>query len=156
MSLPAALGCVIEGVSWVSEKTVGRLPEAPGSYVLLIRLSRKRALDMPRLGYPVLLRGWYAYCGSAHGPGGIRARVSRHMRREKVLRWHVDRLTVAAGEVRAAAFTDRGECDLVATLMQAGFTVPVPGFGSTDCRVCPAHLLRWPGASASRAGADIT
>ncbi|PTW58762.1 Uri superfamily endonuclease [Breoghania corrubedonensis] len=156
MSLPVGLRDCICGARWVSERTVAHLPDGPGSYVLLIRLPRRLPLDMPRLGNPVLSRGWYAYCGSAHGPGGIRARVSRHMRREKTLRWHVDRLTIAAGEVRAAAFADRGECDLVATLMQAGFTVPVSGFGSTDCRVCPAHLLRWPGQGATVVGSAVT
>jgi Uri superfamily endonuclease len=37
--------------------------------------------------------GRYLYCGSAKGPGGLKARLSRHMRRGKSVRWHVDQLT---------------------------------------------------------------
>ncbi len=136
-------GCL--GSPWITQRTAPRrLPEAPGAYVLLIRLGRRLSIELPRLGTPVLEPGWYAYCGSAHGPGGIRARVLRHMRKDKKVRWHVDRLTIAAREVRAATFLDRSECDLVARLLEAGFTVPVAGFGSTDCENCPAHLLRRP------------
>jgi len=43
-----------------------------------------------------------------------------------------------------AAFPGLGECDLVTWTRQAGGTaisIPVPGFGSTDCRRCAAHLL---------------
>jgi Uri superfamily endonuclease len=41
----------------------------------------------------VLPAGRYLYCGSAKGPGGLKARLSRHMRRGKSVRWHVDQLT---------------------------------------------------------------
>ncbi|MDJ0931196.1 GIY-YIG nuclease family protein [Breoghania sp.] len=143
MSIPAPLRGCIADARWVSERTAARLPETPGSYVVLIRFGKRLALDMPGLGNPVFARGWYAYCGSAHGPGGVRARVSRHLRHEKRLRWHVDRLTVAASEVRAAAFQGLSECDLVGGLLAVEFTVPVPGFGSSDCATCPAHLLMW-------------
>jgi Uri superfamily endonuclease len=36
--------------------------------------------------------GRYLYCGSAKGRGGLKARLSRHMRRGKSVRWHVDQL----------------------------------------------------------------
>jgi Uri superfamily endonuclease len=41
----------------------------------------------------ILPAGRYLYCGSAKGPGGLKARLSRHMRRGKSVRWHIDRLT---------------------------------------------------------------
>lgn len=119
-----------------------RLPAIAGAYLLAIRVGEDVPLGLPRLGNPVLASGWYFYCGSARGPGGIRARVARHMKRDKVLRWHVDRLTVAAVERHAIAFADASECDLVARLLRAGCTVPVPGLGSSDCRRCESHLLR--------------
>ncbi len=145
--MPEALQAGCLGRGWITQRTAARrLSEAPGAYVLLIRLGRRLAIDLPRLGNPVLEPGWYAYCGSAHGPGGVRARVLRHMRKDKKVRWHVDRLTIAAREVRAATFLDRSECDLVARLIEVDFTVPVAGFGSSDCATCPAHLLRWPDA----------
>ena len=42
----------------------------------------------------------------------------------------------------AIAFAGGHECALVQALpARAWFQAEVPGFGSTDCRACPAHLL---------------
>lgn len=64
-----------------------------GAYALVIDLARPLALEISRYAGSVLPAGRYVYCGSAYGPGGIRARVSRHCRTDKKLRWHVDHLT---------------------------------------------------------------
>lgn len=43
------------------------------------------------------------------------------------------------------ALPGRRECAIVAAIgALPGVTVPAPGFGSSDCRVCPAHLLLLP------------
>jgi Uri superfamily endonuclease len=120
------------------------LPREAGAYVLLIRLDRQLPLDMPAFRGKSLSPGFYAYCGSAFGPGGIRARVSRHLRKEKPMRWHVDRLTAAGQVERAGVRIDGRECDLVTELLARGGLAVLPGFGSSDCRTCPAHLLRLP------------
>jgi Uri superfamily endonuclease len=112
------------------------LPKLPGAYALLITLAKATAGFAP---------GRYAYLGSARGPGGIRARCARHLRKDKTPHWHVDRLTVAA-DVVALAIMNGGECNLTERLLAAGATVPVPGFGSSDCRSCPAHLVALPDA----------
>ena len=121
------------------------IPSAPGAYVLIVTLARARRLDLPRFKDPRLPAGRYAYCGSARGPGGLRARLARHLRRDKALRWHVDHLT-AAGRVTALVPVPQGaECALRAALhMAPGVTIPIPGFGSSDCRTCPSHLLALP------------
>lgn len=122
------------------------LPAAPGAYVLLIAL--ERAVTMRLSGRPevALAPGYYLYCGSARGPGGLRARVGRHFRRDKTVRWHVDRLTGEAGRLVGAWTVPGGdECRLVAAL--SGLPVPAPGFGSSDCPTCASHLLAWPDAS---------
>ncbi len=117
------------------------LPPLPGAYVLLIGTVATVAVSI-RGRTARLPPGGYLYCGSAKGPGGIRARVRRHLKARKALRWHVDRLT-AAGEIRGVIVAPGGdECDLFARLRaRPGCEVPVPGFGSSDCRRCPAHLL---------------
>ena len=66
------------------------LPAGPGSYVLLIRLESPQAIEVGRLGAIDFDAGCYAYIGSALR--GIRARVNRHLRRQKKLHWHVDYL----------------------------------------------------------------
>jgi len=123
---------------------VGELPREAGAYVLLINLGGPLSLDMPAFRGKSLASGLYGYCGSAFGPGGIRARVSRHLRGDKPMRWHVDRLTVA-GRVEQAGIRIGGrECDLAGELLARGCMAVLPGFGSSDCRGCPAHLLRMP------------
>ncbi len=119
-----------------------RLPAAAGAYILLVELAEETAVRLPRRAPVILAAGCYLYCGSARGPGGIRARVARHMRRDKSVRWHIDQLT-AAGIVRGAwTFPGGDECALVAGL--AALPVPIPGFGSSDCPTCRSHLLAWP------------
>ncbi|MEE9210220.1 MAG: GIY-YIG nuclease family protein [Kiloniellales bacterium] len=121
------------------------LPSDPGAYLLLIELTAPLALDIPRLGDATLAPGRYAYGGSAYGPGGLRARIGRHLRRDKPQRWHVDRLTGAGQVIGVRAHPGGWECALVRDLLQVpGVSVPLPGFGSSDCRACPAHLVMLP------------
>jgi len=89
-----------------------------------------------------LAPGRYLYCGSAKGPGGLTARVARHMRRGKPIRWHVDHLT-ERGAIRGAwIFPGHEECALAARLSH--LPAPILGFGSSDCRRCASHLFAWP------------
>jgi len=124
------------------------LPTGPGAYALLIRLDQPLAVALPRQPPQVLPAGHYLYCGSARGPGGLKARVARHLRLDKRRHWHVDQLTSSsfnggAGRALGAwVVPDGDECALVAAL--AGWPVPLPGFGASDCRQCPSHLLTWP------------
>ena len=54
--------------------TLPNLPVAPGAYVLMLTVKAPVVLNMPRFGKLTLAVGQYAYVGSAHGPGGLRAR----------------------------------------------------------------------------------
>ncbi len=120
------------------------LPPAPGAYALLLALPRAVAAP-ERLGGAPLGPGLYVYAGSARGPGGIRARVARHARRGKPRHWHVDRLTEVGRIAAAVAIPDGRECAVVGTLRtRPGVSFPVLGLGASDCRACPAHLLRVP------------
>jgi len=75
----------------------------------------------------------------------MEARIARHLRCEKRLRWHIDYLLAAQGvtvyEVRRSTVA---ECAL--NQATAG-SVPAPGFGASDCRLgCGSHL-KFTGAS---------
>lgn len=121
------------------------LPVEPGAYLLLIRLSEPTSLPR-RFNNQFLLEGSYGYAGSAYGPGGIRARCRRHLRRPSKRRWHIDWLTSKAADVQAIPFPGGSECSLITDLVgRARAWFPIKGFGSTDCRRCGAHLVQLEG-----------
>lgn len=114
----------------------------PGAYVLAIRLPRPLRVSIAGRVAGTLPAGRYLYCGSARGPGGLRARIARHLRRRKTLRWHVDRLTTRGTVFAVWAVPGGDECALAGAL--AGLPVPIAGFGSSDCARCVSHLFAWP------------
>jgi len=116
-------------------------PAAPGAYALLLRLEAPLAVEAARRG-ATLQAGLYIYCGSARGPGGMRARLARHMRRDKRPHWHIDQLT-RAGRVEGAWVEPGGdECALNRALSH--LPIALAGFGATDCPVCAGHMRFWP------------
>ncbi len=125
------------------------LPTARGAYVLHLYVSRPRPLIIGRLGQFRLPVGHYFYMGSAHGAGGLRARVGRHLRRSGTLHWHIDYLR-AVSVVQDVLYTVTDgalECKWSQALAQLPRAfIPVPHFGSSDCRLgCAAHLVAFRG-----------
>lgn len=113
-----------------------------GSYVLFLRLPTPATVTVGKLGRLGFDRPYYAYAGSALGPGGIAARVGRHLRTGKKQHWHIDYLReraeiVSVWELRSDA---GGECLLANALATLNEADPVRGFGATDCR-CRSHLV---------------
>lgn len=134
-----------QDTGWFSPDTIDLLPPAPGAYGLLIRLPSNFRGGIGALGQVSLSPGRYLYLGSAHGSGGMRGRLRRHLRDEKRLHWHVDYLTNAGTLESIFVFRGGSECDLVdQALKLPDINVPVVGFGSSDCRRCAAHLLAIP------------
>ncbi|MBD3177394.1 MAG: DUF123 domain-containing protein [Armatimonadia bacterium] len=111
-----------------------------GGYVLLVRLAQPWRAEVGRLGTVEVPAGGAVYCGSALR--GLRARICRHLRPEKTLRWHIDWLTTASRPVGAIAIPSRIniECRLRRSLRRRGWRDGPPGFGASDC-TCPTHLL---------------
>lgn len=121
------------------------LPEERGAYVLLIYLAAPVPLPR-RFAGKNLAEGRYGYAGSARGPGGIRGRCRRHPNPHAKCHWHVDWLTRSARDVQVIARPGGSECSLINSLAGQPFVgFPLKGFGSTDCRRCPAHLVRFDG-----------
>lgn len=118
---------------------------AQGTYALLFELDNPLAISVGKLGEFLLPAGKLIYVGSALGPGGLAARLRRHLRPDKPLHWHIDSLTAVLTPTvwRIDASGGRLECAWVRELLALpGASVPIPGFGSSDCREgCPAHLL---------------
>ena len=121
------------------------LPDQPGTYVLILELCRHSMIAVGKLGTFDFPAGWYTYAGSARGPGGLAARVSRHERAAKTLHWHIDYLRAQADLIAiwyATGLRER-ECTWAQALSQLpGASLPVSRFGASDCR-CPAHLIHF-------------
>jgi Uri superfamily endonuclease len=131
---------------------------ATGSYAIEIVLDRAAGIRVGKLGEHNFQAGNYVYCGSANGPGGLRARLSRHLLGAEKMHWHVDYLR-QAGSVQSMVYQlnetsahvieseNNGfmplECAWSQRLSQlGGASIPVPGFGASDCRSgCRAHLI---------------
>jgi Uri superfamily endonuclease len=113
------------------------LPSAKGTYVLLIHVHQLKRLPVGRLGTFDLRPGFYAYVGSAFGPGGLRARLTHHIEVASDPHWHIDHLLRLATPIEAwFAPSDRKlEHDWVELFEQEKrFTCPIPRFGSSDYR----------------------
>lgn len=117
-----------------------------GTYVLLFELRSLIRLSVGKLGIFRFPAGWYAYTGSALGPGGLPARIRHHLGITTRPHWHMDYLR-PRGSIREIWY-GQGRCydehRWAACLqsMPRSITV-VPGFGSSDCR-CGTHLVHFP------------
>ena len=120
-----------------------QLPKESGTYVVVLRNRDRGSVHVGRLGSMATFVGYYLYVGSAFGTGGLRARVSHHLRVSWKPHWHVDYLRRFADPVmvwfqassspqehRWARIINGGD----------GIEVAVPRFGASDCR-CESHLF---------------
>ncbi len=125
--------------------SVGPIPALPGTYILVLAAQTRRPVSVGALGSLEVEPGFYAYVGSALGPGGLRARVARHRGRARAPHWHIDYLRrhTALREIWFSADGVRREHGWAAALARdAGATIPCVGFGASDCG-CSAHLFRF-------------
>jgi Uri superfamily endonuclease len=123
-------------------RTRAPLAAQPGTYVLWLRLPQPRTLRIGRLGNAVFAPGYYAYVGSAFGPGGVRSRLGRHLLGGDALRWHIDYLRQACHVHSAWVSHDARRLEHAwadALLALPGARPPLAGFGASDCH-CDAHL----------------
>jgi len=114
-----------------------------GTYALILRVENPVHLEVGRLGKLQLVPGFYLYCGSARGPGGVKARVDRHLRKRKKHRWHIDYVSsqVPIVDVWYSYAEFWHECHWAETAVAwADNQIPYAGFGSSDCH-CDAHLI---------------
>jgi len=123
----------------------------PGSYVLIVGVEQQTTIEVGALGDRTFAAGYYAYVGSAFGPGGL-SRIDRHRELadgdNDTRHWHIDYLL--GGEKNSLAtveqFPDRDiECALATAFADAGCE-PVAAFGASDCD-CVSHLWKFDGPS---------
>jgi hypothetical protein len=72
------------------DKRLPFITPEPGAYILLIFLPEQQSTRVGSLGEIDFVPGWSAYVGSAMR--GLRSRISRHLKRDKKIFWHIDYL----------------------------------------------------------------
>ena len=124
------------------------LTEEEGIYCVIFRLEKQALFQIGKLGEQEFLPGFYFYCGSAKGEGGISRRVNRHLKKDTKKFWHIDFLKEKVNPIRIWFLTsmERCECDLVQNLrIDPKVSYSMKGFGASDCTErCYSHLLYAP------------
>ena len=118
------------------------IPSKPGTYAITMQLAKSAEITVGKLGTFNFKPGYYTYIGSAFGPGGLKARIGRHLKKDKKLKWHIDYLReyTEIVDIRFAETANNEECQWAAKLADNGSSCPIKGFGSSDCR-CLSHLV---------------
>jgi Uri superfamily endonuclease len=109
-----------------------------GSYVLLIALPEQQTITVGSLKAVHFPHGYYAYAGSAMG--GLKSRLSHHLKGNKKPHWHIDYLLEHASLNSIILCETKGKVEcIIAQALSHQFDF-VPGFGSSDCK-CKSHLF---------------
>lgn len=107
------------------------------TYQLTIQVQQPVKIIVGKLGVLDLPKCTCVYTGSARK--NMEARIGRHLRDNKKLRWHIDYLLVhPAVSVSQVDRYKTPECELNQSV--SGI-IALTGFGSSDCRAgCGSHL----------------
>jgi len=112
-----------------------------GTYTLIVE-SPATTVEVGALGECTFEPGWYAYVGSAFGPGGL-GRVDRHREvatgERDTRHWHVDYLLGHPDTSIETTVTTEGE-EIECAVAESLGGGRVSEFGASDCD-CAAHLI---------------
>jgi sugar fermentation stimulation protein A len=133
-----SLSSVVKELS-VPRDLLAREARDAGSYLIVLRLPRRRTLSVGSLGAVTFRSGYYVYVGSAKN--NLTQRMERHHRLRKNLFWHIDYLRDASDWVTAIPFrtAEDIQCALAGAMGKTAQWL-VTNFGSSDCS-CPSHLF---------------
>lgn len=110
-----------------------------GIYCLVIKVKSPTKIKVGKLGRIKFEKGYYTYVGSALN--NLKARIARHLKTRKKLRWHIDYLLaspkVEIEQILTKVTKKRLECIFNKKIQKFG--IEIKGFGSSDCN-CKSHL----------------
>lgn len=109
-------------------------------YTIYLEVPYEKTIEIGKLGTFYFDRGVYIYVGSAKR--NIIARIERHKKIEKKLKWHFDYLRPYGSIIKIITYENiSGECDLAEKIRkEVGGALPVRKFGASDCK-CFSHLI---------------
>ena len=118
------------------------MPSLPGTYALVLRCSRRLEIPVGRLGTLADAAGLLRVRRQCVRAGRIGGTLGGMPKAKRQLRWHIDYLAAVdrSNEVWYTADKTTGNAGGPRFSKQLpGATVPLAGFGSSDCR-CRSHL----------------
>lgn len=121
----------------------GILKSGPGTYVLIFHCLSNKQVNVGKWGTINIKPGFYLYVGSAFGPGGINARVTRHYRINKAKHWHIDYLREHMDLISVWYSYDKQKLEhqWAQVLSAMSYLEAIKSFGCSDCQ-CDSHLFR--------------
>ena len=116
-----------------------------GTYVAFLHLPHDTDIQVGKLGRYEFQSGFYAYVGSAHGPGGLAARLRHHSNPTPRPHWHIDylRKMTRLDQVwlmESDKLREHAWAAILPTL--DGATLSMRRFGASDC-ICKTHLFHF-------------
>lgn len=116
-----------------------------GTYTVVVELPSESTIEVGALGSIDFASGWYAYTGSALGPGGF-GRVERHRDlaagERDTRHWHVDYL-LGRPEASIDRVVRTTGADVECAVSRRLDGDRVSEFGASDCD-CDSHLVYLP------------
>jgi Uri superfamily endonuclease len=113
-----------------------------GTYAVIFQCLSKATQQVGKWGMISLKEGYYIYVGSAFGPGGVKARVSHHIRSTTKPNWHIDYLRSFMRPVTVWHTYDRRRLEhrWAKGFFKMNDMLSFQGFGCSDCD-CYSHLF---------------
>ena len=115
------------------------IPTSKGTYLLFLSNTKSQKINIGKQGDFQFTSGLLVYVGSAFGSGGLRGRVSHHLRINRKCHWHIDYLlNDKNAKITEVHKFEKEECILN---QETCGEIIVTGFGSSDCKnKCKSHL----------------
>lgn len=105
-----------------------------GTYILILECKKDCEIVVGSLGKINFKKGYYFYVGSAMN--NIEKRISRHLRTNKKVKWHIDYITSSPNFEIIKTYIKNSdikeECE-IASIFENIFEY-IKNFGSSDCR----------------------
>ncbi len=122
------------------------IPTSKGTYLLFLSNTKSQKINIGKQGDFLFPSGLLVYVGSAFGSGGLRGRISHHLRVNRKCHWHIDYLLqkMPVYQVLYIENPSRLEHEWAMLLERIPeLNIPMKRFGASDCQ-CASHLFHIP------------
>ena len=119
------------------------IPTSKGTYLLVLSNTKSQKINIGKQGDFLFPSGLLVYVGSAFGSGGLRGRISHHLRVNRKCHWHFDYLLqkMAVYQFLYTENPRRLEHEWAMLLERIlELSIPMKRFGASDCQ-CASHLF---------------